>query len=106
MSEFNKLKYLQLLRYAALTHAEYRVLVTLLTYADPDGTNAHPGYAKLSRECRASKGTVSKGIKRLKRLGWLWQESSGIRGEHSQVAAVYRLTVPPYLQRDTEPVPE
>lgn len=97
MARFNKLSYLQLLSGAALTHAEYRVLVTLLTYTDDDGTNAHPGYRRLADECRMSNGTVSKAIKQLKKSGWLWQSANGIRCEGGRVAAVFELRIPAYL---------
>src|SRR5690606_19359303 len=63
---FDKLGYLRILRAAKLTHAQYRVLVTILGYTDGDGGNAHPGYARLADECRMSKGTVSKCIAQLK----------------------------------------
>lgn len=97
MARFNKLKYLQQLRHAALTHAEYRVLVTLLTYSRDDGTNAHPGYRRLAEECQMSNGTVSKAVKKLKSAGWLWETSRGTKGEGGRNAAVFELRVPAYL---------
>jgi DNA-binding transcriptional MocR family regulator len=97
VAQFNKLKYLQLLRHASLTHAEYRVLVTLLTYASKDGSNAHPGYRRLAEECRMSNGTVSKAVKQLKAAGWLWETSRGTKGERGRIAAVFELRIPTHL---------
>lgn len=97
MARFNKLSYLQLLRGAALTHSQYRVLVTILTYASEDGTNAHPGYRRIAEECRMSNGTVSKAIKQLKAAGWLRETSRGTRGEGGRDAAVFALRIPAHL---------
>lgn len=95
---FSKLTYLRILRSASLTHAQYRVLVTLLVYTNPDGTNAHPGYARLVRECQMSKGTVSKSLKALKKAGWLWETSKGTATKGSDEASVFELRVPEYLE--------
>lgn len=96
-SQFNKLAYLQLLRKARLTHAQYRVLVTILTYANPDGTNAYPGFAKLAEECRMSRSTVSKCIAFLKRTGWLWEASHTYPSGAGRNASVFELRIPKYL---------
>lgn len=100
---FDKLGYLRLLRTAKLTHAQYRVLVTILTYTDGEGENAHPGYARLADECRMSKGTVSKCIAQLKRAGWLWQVSRGYPSEGGKKASVFRVRVPEYLASEGFP---
>lgn len=97
MPKFSKLAYLRLLQNAGLTHAQYRILVTILTYSDRDGMNAHPGFANLAKECKMSKGTVSKGITALKRAGWLWESARGIRGDGSPSASVFELRVPDYF---------
>lgn len=96
-SQFSKLAYLQLLRKARLTHAQYRVLVTILNYADADGTNAHPGFARLAEECRMSRSTVSKCIAFLKRSGWLWESARGFPSADGGNASVFELRIPPYL---------
>lgn len=103
MSEFDKLGYLRLLRTARLTHAQYRVLVTILSYTDGRGENAHPGYARLADECRMSKGTVSKCITQLKRAGWLWETARGHPSEGGRRAAVFRVRVPRYFAREGFP---
>lgn len=94
---FNKLNYLRIMRAGRLTHAQFRVLVTLLTYANPDGTNAHPGYAKLARQCQMSKGTVSKSIQYLKQAGWIRQTAFGRPRADGGEASTFSLTVPQYL---------
>lgn len=96
---FSKLTYLQMLRRARLTHAQYRVLVTILTYADRDGVNAHPGFARLVEECQMSRSTVSKSIAFLKRAGWLWETSRGYPSEGGQNASIFELRIPQYMQR-------
>lgn len=96
-NKFNKLTYLQRLRTANLTHAQYRVLVTILTYSDPDGANAYPGFAKLAKDCRMSRGTVSKSLKALKRLGWLREVSHGYPSKRRRTASVFELRIPKYV---------
>lgn len=98
MARFNKLTYLQLLRGAPLTHSQYRVLVTILTYANPDGTNAHPGYAKLAGQCCMSKSSVGRCVRQLKEAGWLWETSPGRVSSHGGEAAVFELRIPPFVK--------
>jgi biotin operon repressor len=92
-----KLNYLKQLRVAHLTHAQYRVLVAIMTYADQDGTNAHPGFARLASECRMSRSTVSKSIKALKKSGWLRETSRGYPSGERRMASVFDLKIPEYL---------
>lgn len=94
--DFNKLNYLRLLRGANLTHAQYRVLVTMLSYSDRKGANIHPGFTRLREDGRMSRGTVSKCIAQLKKSGWLWEVSHGWPSKVRRKASVYELRVPPY----------
>ncbi|NKZ93781.1 hypothetical protein GS966_29225 [Rhodococcus hoagii] len=48
----SKLEWLAGLRGADLTHAEFRVLVTLFTYTDASLSNAYPSKATLVRRRR------------------------------------------------------
>ncbi|QRY51793.1 helix-turn-helix domain-containing protein [Mycolicibacterium septicum] len=95
--KFDKLGYLQILRGTNLTHAQYRLLVTMLGYSDEYGCNAHPGYARLSKECRMSKGTISKCLSHLKRSGWLWESAHKWPSSDGREASVYELRIPKYL---------
>ncbi|MBE6477844.1 MAG: hypothetical protein E7Z97_07230 [Propionibacteriaceae bacterium] len=65
----NKFEYTEALRGRAMTGGEYRLLTTLLTYADFDCTGARPSVQKLAKDtCSASRrvqrtlaGLVEKG---------------------------------------------
>ena len=78
-----------------LKAGEYRVLVSLLSYANMDGTNAHPGIPTLAGECGMSERQVSRCITSLKAKGWLIEDKPGRRGKNGDnKAAVFNLEIP------------
>lgn len=98
LADFGKLQFLSTLRGGDFTHAEYRVLVTLLSYTDRDGCNAHPGVARLADDCHMSTGTVRKALRELKRRGWVYETHKGRPAKHRRVASTYRVQLPPNLR--------
>ena len=96
MEKFSKLDYLDGLRGADLSAGEYRVLTTLLGYANSsDGKNAHPGVARLAGDCTMTERTVERHLKTLTAQGWLRQAKRGGRnGSGDAWASSYELTTP------------
>ncbi|CQD11855.1 hypothetical protein BN1232_02232 [Mycobacterium lentiflavum] len=93
---FDKHGYLKLLRGVDMTYSEYRVLVTMLSYSDGDGTHAHPGNARLAEDCDICERSVKNALVSLVKRGWLVKVKEG-RGRgpgNPGVAAEYALTMP------------
>ncbi|QZH68317.1 helix-turn-helix domain-containing protein [Mycolicibacterium farcinogenes] len=82
-----KFRYLKSLHGKKLSDKHYRILVTLLDYAEGDGTNAHPGNEVLARDCNCHVQTVKTA------LAWLTAHGYIIlvrRGRKNCGASVYR----------------
>ncbi len=95
-----KLTYLTRLRGVGLTPTEHTVLVTLLTYARKDMTNARPGWARLAADTDLDVSTVKRATKRLTERGFLvLTEMGGNLVGHGR-ANVYMLTLPSALRID------
>ncbi len=93
--KFNYLKSLHGIEFPSDKY--YRVLVTLLDYADPDGTNAHPGNERLAADCQCSADHVRKKI-----LPWLRTRGFIIlskQGRHRVGASEWRF--PEFAPRST-----
>lgn len=64
-----KITYLTTLRGVNISPVDYRVLITLLTYADADGTRAFPSAKELAKACHMNLKTVPAALKRLEQRG-------------------------------------
>ncbi|MCV7229097.1 helix-turn-helix domain-containing protein [Mycolicibacterium komossense] len=111
MSSFDKFAYLKKLGgYATgsddragadISANEFRVLVTLLNYANgSDGASAYPGVDKLAANCRVSATTVKRCLNRLMEAGYIWKVKTGGRaGDGRCWATEYAFhTSPPISQ--------
>lgn len=82
-----------------LTHAERRVLFELESYANPDGTNAHPGVELIAENLLTdertpmSEKTVRRALKRAQELGYIEQTAKARRAGDVWLAAVWRLVL-------------
>lgn len=87
-------------RDGALTHACRRVLLELESYADADGTNAHPGLARIARHLTTPAGrpisekTVQRALETGCTAGYIRRTRRGHKGLHRNAADVYELTFP------------
>jgi hypothetical protein len=79
------------------------VAAAMLKYARADGTNAHPGRARLAEDLGISVNTVDRALRRLIEAGWLVRTHSGSTGPRRNWADVYRLTVPSGVVSDQSP---
>lgn len=103
MEKFSKLDYLDGLRGADLSAGEFRVLVTVVGYANSyDGRNAHPGNPTLARDCGMTERSVERHLKSLMSKGWLSQRVRGGRnGAGDSWASTYDLRTPRVSTRQT-----
>ncbi|MDV8065536.1 hypothetical protein R4P64_03360 [Rhodococcus sp. IEGM 1366] len=90
----NKFAWMEALRGADLTHAEYRVLLNLSTFARGDLTNAHPGLPKLCEAAGVSVPTAKKALRVLVAKGWLVLTEEGGNKHWKGKANVYSLSIP------------
>lgn len=102
----NKFAWMKALRGADLTHAEYRVVVNLSTWADADLSNAFPGLAALCVAARVSVPTARKALKSLAEKGWLVLVEPGGNQYFKGKANVYALTVPETAAGTSAPTAE
>lgn len=87
--------WMEALRGADLTHAEYRVAATLWTYARADLTNARPGPATLREDARVNEKTLKKALRVLVAKGWIQvTEQGGSERGGPRRATVYALAFP------------
>lgn len=82
------------LRGSGLTPSERGMLLAILSYANKDGTNAHPGHEKLAADLGISVRYVGILIKSLRAKGFLLQTRPGRRGPDGDVPACYTVTRP------------
>lgn len=87
-----KFAYEKALRGRNLKDGEYKVLTTLLTYADADGKNAHPGVETLANACNMVERTVRTHLKALCDMGYVVQVARGRGG--SKHRSVYDFVMP------------
>ncbi|MFF0542096.1 hypothetical protein ACFYTF_04600 [Nocardia thailandica] len=93
--KLDKFAWLEALRGADLTHAEYRVAVNLCTYARADLTNARPGPATLRIAAGVNEKTLTKALRALVAKGWIRiTEQGGSERGGPRRATVYALTFP------------
>lgn len=82
-----------------LTDTTRRVLLELESYANPDGTNAHPGITRLAtlptKTGTISERTVRRALTTGLERGYLERTTRGRAGRHRNSADVYRLAFPP-----------
>ncbi|TCN53553.1 hypothetical protein EV641_106199 [Rhodococcus sp. SMB37] len=97
-----------------LTEADRRVLLELESYANPDGTNAHPGNERIAAHLATGPGgdhislsSVERALRAGRKLGYILQTKKGGRrktgGEVVKAASVWRLTMPAPVEA-TSPV--
>lgn len=67
------------------------VAFDLMTYADADGSNVHPGIERLEADTHASESTIKRALAELTGEGWI---RCVIRGGRGRKANEYRLTIP------------
>ncbi|MDV8024005.1 helix-turn-helix domain-containing protein [Rhodococcus sp. IEGM 1330] len=78
MPRVSKLDWLKSLRgVEELTHAEFRVLVILSTFADADLRNAYPSNERLQRDAAVSRTALKSALKTLRAKGYISLESLG-----------------------------
>lgn len=90
----NKMTWQKELRGAELTHAEFRVLVTISTYADAEGRRAHPGWDRITVDARVDKRTAQRAVKSLIGKKWLILVRKGGNQVGYRIADEYELTSP------------
>ncbi|GAB6920737.1 hypothetical protein JCM9803A_11870 [Rhodococcus erythropolis] len=93
-SPLNKFTWMEALRGADLTHAEYRVLLNLSTFANGDLTNAFPGLPRLCESSRVSVPTAKKALRKLIEQGWIVLTEEGGNQHWKGKANVYSMTLP------------
>ncbi|MBX9147750.1 helix-turn-helix domain-containing protein [Rhodococcus qingshengii] len=91
----NKFAWMEAIRGADLTHAEYRVLLNLSTFARGDLTNARPSLKTLCAAARVTDKTAKKSIRTLIEKGWIVRTHEGGRGTGR--TNVFTLAVPKLL---------
>ena len=89
-----KLQWQKQLRGAGLTHAEYRVLMTISTYTDRHGQNAHPGWARIIDDARVDRATGRRAVRSVIDKGWLTLVRKGGNAIGYHVADEYALSAP------------
>ncbi|MDJ0413824.1 hypothetical protein [Rhodococcus opacus] len=85
-----------------LSDATRRVLLELESYADPDGTNAHPGIMRIAEQLRTPTGKAQHVSERTVRTalatgvdrGFIELTRKAPRGRGNRFSDVYRLTFP------------
>lgn len=90
----NKFTWMEALRGADLTHAEYRVLLNLSTWANGDLGNAYPGVSALCEAAQVSLPTAKKALKSLTAKGWIVLTERGGNQFWKGKANVYSLAIP------------
>lgn len=71
------------------------VALTLATYADKDGTNAHPGEDRLAEDCGITTRAVRGHLSALRELGLIVRTFRGSSYGRSKAADEYHLAMPP-----------
>lgn len=98
--KFNKFKFLKMLHGCDFGEGgEYRVLVTLLDFADENGKNAYPGVRALSDACAMGQSTVRRHLESLCTKGWIHQESRGRGSSANRSGYSFPSEVPPDSER-------
>lgn len=90
----SKLAWQKELRGADLTHSEYRVLLTISTYTDAQGSKAHPGWDRIARDARMDKRNAKRAVANLIEKGWLRLTRKGGNNVGYRIADEYELTTP------------
>lgn len=91
----SKLEWEKLLRRSPISHAQYRVLMTVASYTDKHGKGAHPGWARLASDAEVNERTAKAAVVRLLDLGWLVQTGRGGNAYGKGTANTYALSTPP-----------
>lgn len=90
-----RISYLISLRQAQdLTHAEYRVLTAMLSYADGSLHNASPGNYALTRDACCSHNTTKQALRTLVQKGYLVCTAQGGNQVGLRVKSTYALALP------------
>lgn len=79
------------MRGSDLKSRDRSVAQALMSYANSDGTKAHPGIERLVEDLGSSKSTVIRGLNSLTEKGWI---RCVHQGRKHRGASEYRLTIP------------
>lgn len=90
----SKFEWMKALRGADLTHAEYRVLITISTYTNAAGGNAFPGFETIVRDSCTAPKTVKRALRTLQEKGWLVLVEEGGNKHWKGKANVYAIRTP------------
>jgi predicted transcriptional regulator len=91
--KFQKLTWLKTLPNTQMSNSDHRVLVTIMNYADGDGTNAYPSIKTIAKDSWMSERTVQRSLASLKSLGLIKETERGGRDRGNR-ASVYSLLEP------------
>jgi len=69
VASFDKFRFMEQLRGVTMRPHDFRVLITLLTYADRYGSNAYPSISTLTADCQMNEKTVAGALQRLESMG-------------------------------------
>ncbi|MDP9397692.1 MAG: helix-turn-helix domain-containing protein [Actinomycetota bacterium] len=84
----------RIVRRAKIDPTAKYVGMVLATYANRDGTKAHPGRTRLAAVTGKSERTVDRALDLLRELGLLQRTTRGSSAGRQGLADVYRLTIP------------
>lgn len=90
----SKLAWFSKLRGVDLSHTEFRVLTVLMTYTNADGTNAHPGVARLARDCQMTERSIQRILRALEDKRAITITQVGGNQNWKGCATVYRVNTP------------
>ncbi len=82
------------LRASGLDSTAKLVGFALATFADEDGSHAHPGAALLAESCSKSQTTVHRALARLRQAGFLRRTLAGRHAVRRHYADEFQLTIP------------
>ncbi len=95
----------RIIRRARLVPSTKLVAMMLASYANKDGTNAHPSVKKLVAVTGQSKRTVLRGLDDLRCLGLITRTFHGSAAGRQGLADTYALTIPENLLEAVEMLP-
>jgi hypothetical protein len=101
---FDKFRFMEQLRGVSMRPHDFRVLITLLTYADRHGGNAFPSISTLTADCQMNEKTVAAALQRLEKLHLTRCVKRG-GGGRGRTTAWQIESVPTGLGRDRETPP-
>lgn len=83
-----------------LSHADRSVLMTIFSYTDGTGQNAHPGRQRIIDDSGVNRSKLDGHLSKLERLGYIIKTQQGGNQVRKGWANVYRLGVPTRLMNE------